>query len=358
MTTSSASEPPPLMKRRLSLYACLFVALSAPPAAAQSDADRATARTLGREGGEALKANDYAKALDLFTRAERLYKAPTLSLGRARAFAGMGKLVSAVETYRRIVHEGPGQDPTGAFKKAVASAQAETAKIEPRLGSVVLTLQGPSSAQITLDGEPFSDAALGAKRPVDPGQHVVKAQADNYAPGEASFVVAEGGSANVVLRLERRPDAPVVIGPPPEPAPAGPPASVPPVASPGPAAPLAAGRPERPVDDPSKPTRSVGLTVFGVGAASLVVGGVTGMLAVGKHSTLRDKCPDNVCQSDQRDTLDQFHTLSTVSTITVVGGLVGVVAGAFLMTSSSPKKKVDSMGLWVGPGSAGLAGRF
>ncbi|HEU4405380.1 MAG TPA: tetratricopeptide repeat protein [Polyangiaceae bacterium] len=356
------------MKRRLSLGACLLVALASGPAAAQSDADRATARTLGREAGDALKANDYPKALDLYTRAERLYKAPTLSLGRARALAGMGKLVSAVEAYRRIVQEGPGQDPTGAFRKAVAAASAEVSKLEPRLGGVVLTLQGPSSAQITLDGEPFPDAALGVRRPIDPGQHVAKAQADNYAPAEASFAVAEGGSASVVLRLERRAEAPVVIGPVPAPRPAEPPVVAPPSGpppapvAPPPAAPPppAVDRPAPPDDDadPARGTRAIGVALFSTGAVGLLVGGVTGMLAVGAHSTLRDECPNDVCPPGERDTLDRFRTLSTIANVGIIGGLIGVTAGAFVMSSSPPKKKKVEAGWWVGPGGAGLAGRF
>jgi hypothetical protein len=342
------------MKRTLSLWLCLAAALASAPAAAQSDADRATARTLGRQGGEALKANDYAKALDLFSRAERLYKAPTLSLGRARALAGMGKLVSAVEAYRRIVHEGPGQDPTGAFGKAVAAASAEVAKLEPRLGGLVLTLQGPSSAQITLDGEPYSDAALGVRRFVDPGQHVIKAQADGYAPGEASFTVAEGGSASVTLRLERLAEPPAI---------APPPAVVPPEA-PAPAGTAAPLPPPGPVEAPPGPpgegastTKTTGTMLLGLGTASLLVGGVTGLLAVGKHSTLRRECPDDLCPPDQRSTLDQFHTFSAVSTLTTLGGAAALTAGFVLLASSTPKK-VGAAGLWVGPGAVGFTGRF
>ncbi len=352
------------MKRRLSLGLGLAVALAAGPAAAQSDADRATARQLGREGGEALKANEHAKALDLFSRAERLYKAPTLSLGRARALAGTGKLVSALEAYRGIVREGPGQDPTGAFAKAVAAASAEAARLEPRLGGVILTLQGPGSAQITLDGEPFPDAALGVKRPVDPGPHLVRAQADGFAPAEANFEVAEGGSASVALRLERRAEAPIVIGPPgvaPAPAPdAAPPA---PPAARGWGPPLARPAPPPAGDAGEEASRArkktLGLALFSVGAVGLVVGGVTGLVAMGKHDTLDDECPAGRCPSDQRSTLDQFRTFSKVSTVTVIGGLAGVTAGVFLLKSAAPKRAAGATaGVWLGPGSAGLAGRF
>jgi hypothetical protein len=59
-----------------------------------SDADRATARSLGLEGQQALKRGEYQAALDLFRRADALYHAPTLLLGIARAQAGLSILAS------------------------------------------------------------------------------------------------------------------------------------------------------------------------------------------------------------------------------------------------------------------------
>ena len=50
-------------------------------------------------------AKDYERAAELFQQAEGLMHAPTLLLGLARAQAGLGKLVSAHETYIRVTRE-------------------------------------------------------------------------------------------------------------------------------------------------------------------------------------------------------------------------------------------------------------
>src|SRR5207302_4170048 len=75
--------------------------------------DRATARVLADEAGEALDQKNYEVAADKFARAEALVHAPTLLLGLARADVGLRKFVEAQENYQRIVREGvtPGAPP-------------------------------------------------------------------------------------------------------------------------------------------------------------------------------------------------------------------------------------------------------
>src|SRR5258708_34860215 len=85
---------------------CCTLAASAAPALAQSDADRATARTLGQEGEQALESKDYKTAEDRFRRADNLVHAPTLMLGLARALAPQSKYADAQEAYNRIVRAG------------------------------------------------------------------------------------------------------------------------------------------------------------------------------------------------------------------------------------------------------------
>ena len=74
-----------------------------------------TARALAHDGYEAQTHREYAVAEDRFRRAESLVHAPTLELGLARAQVGLGKLVEAHETYRRIVREPPAPDAPAPF---------------------------------------------------------------------------------------------------------------------------------------------------------------------------------------------------------------------------------------------------
>src|SRR5262245_12228809 len=156
---------------------------------AASDADKATARELGQRGAEALAAKDYPRALDLFTRADQLYKAPTLSLGLARSLAGLGRLVAAREVYNRTVLAGPGPSPTPALKKAVDDARAEMAAIERRIGHVILRVEGGQPSTVTLDGEAVNLAVVGVDRPIDPGKHEAVANGAGMITARAKFEI-------------------------------------------------------------------------------------------------------------------------------------------------------------------------
>ena len=109
---------------------------------------------------------------------------------------------------------------------------------------------------------------------------------------------------------------------------------------------------------------------LGVGGAGLVVGGVTGFLALGKKSDLKG-CVDTKCPSNQQDTLDGAKSMATVSTVGFAVGFVGVGLGVVLLltgnnsasasaSKSAPKlaKQGVSVQPWIGTQSAGLSGTF
>ncbi|MGH7281201.1 MAG: hypothetical protein ACRELY_06745, partial [Polyangiaceae bacterium] len=207
--------------RRQSIVFALAVATSTigftPNALAQNEADKATARQLGLDGDAALASKDFKTAEDKCKRADALFHAPTLMLCLARAQAGNGHVVAAQENYNRILREGAPAGSPPAFVKAVEDARQEVDAVSARIANVVVQVTGADNPTVTLDDQPFSNAALGVKRPVDPGDHVVKATAPGYKPGEAHFNVVEAGSANAAIELQKDPNA--VVAPPPGPNP-------------------------------------------------------------------------------------------------------------------------------------------
>jgi hypothetical protein len=98
---------------------------------------------------------------------------------------------------------------------------------------------------------------------------------------------------------------------------------------------------------------------FGVGGAGLTLGIVAGLVAGGKHSTLAGECDNDTqtCAPQYAGDLDAFHTWRTVSTIGYVVGALGAVGGAALWLTA-PKVRTNAAHLWLGPASAGIAGRF
>ncbi len=318
--------------RVLSMLAVLFLAV---PASAQSAADKATARDLFGQGQDALKAKDCAGAADKFGRADALYAAPTIRLGWARALVCLGKIVKGREKYNLVIREPLPADASPAFRNAVTDAKKEIVGLDARIGYVTITVEGPNKPQVTIDGEKVPAAALGVKRPVDPGSHVVVADANGFKPAEMTINVVAQQDTPAAFTLEVDP----------------------------------AETPDDDDDDDDggvttydsgsgDTLRLVGFIALGVGAAGLIVGGVTGGLAIGKHGELEDNCSaEGRCAADQQGTLDDFNTFGTISTIGFIAGGVLAAAGVVLVIVA-PSDSEEQATLTVGPTSVNATIRF
>lgn len=314
--TMIADRPHP--RRHFHRLSALLAALSLLPAAAwagPSDADRATARTLANEAQEALDRGDFKTAADRFARADALYHAPTLLIGLAHAEIGMGRLVSAAEVYNRIINEGVPPRSPQPFVKAVEDATRESEALDARIPRVIITVRGSDDAAVTLDGTPVPRAALGVKRPTDPGQHEVRATAPGLVATPVTFTLGEGVTRPVTLNL------------------------TPPVAP----------APER---QPGVTQETVGVVTAGVGGAGLLIGGITGIIALNQHQTLDAGCDlaTRRCPPEQKDTLDSFHRVTTVSTVGFVVGGAALAAGVVLILTSSPKPRAAPAAVGARPG--------
>ena len=323
----------------------LAAVLSSPVGRAEpSDADKATARSLGMEGLDALDKHDFVRAKDLLERADKLYPAPTITVGLGRAYAGVGRLVSALEAYRRVVHTTLPPGAPKALRDAQGDATRELAALEPRVASLDLRVTGPASPEVLFDGETVPVASLGVPRPIDPGKHSLRVSADRYSPEERTLSATEG--QKITLRLEMKPLAALLPT-------ASAIAVAPPVAtstsSSTSAAPPPAGRPWQ---------RGAGIGAMAVGGASLVVGVVAGVLVIGKKSSLSDACPGGVCASSKQGDLDSFRALRTVSTVGFVAGLALEAVGAALFFTAPGGAERASLSPFVGPDRLGVAGRF
>jgi hypothetical protein len=304
------------------------------------------------DGQAALDKKDYATAEDRFRRADSLFHAPTLLLGYARAEAGLGKVVNASEAYNRIVREGVPAGAPAAFVAAVDAARAEAGAVQARVASVTISVTGPDNPTVTLDDQPVPVAALGVKRPVDPGDHVVKASSDGWQPAQTKFTVADAGNATASLALVKDPTAVAAA------IPASPGAAS--TAAPAPGSPAGADT----ASSGGSTQRTLGLVGMGVGVVGLGVGAVTGLLAISKHSTLATECPGGSCTSAAAvSDLSSFHSMSTLSTVGFIAGGVLAAGGAVLFltapsSSSAPARTGVRITPFVGPGSVGAIGTF
>jgi hypothetical protein len=358
------------MKRVLgiALWAACVLALAPGAALADvSDADRATARALAEEGRVALSRADYRTAEDRFTRADALIHAPTLLLGLARAQTGLGKLVEANESYRRIVREGVRPGSPAVFNKAVDDAAREADVVAARLAWVTIAVSPSASAAVALDGAAIPQAAIGAKRPVNPGTHRIRAMAPGHQARDETFSVGEAERKDLTLVLVPVPGAGASFAPSPV-ASSGLPGSVDPHGGAGEerdlTKPAVGGGPvdvDADVSSRGSANRVAAGVAFVVGAGGLVTGAITGGLAMRKHAALERACPDGACGPEKQEDIDDFRRLSTASTIGFIVGGAGAATGVVLLLtapSGGQRASSSSVSAYVGLGTFGMKGHF
>ncbi|HKO48598.1 MAG TPA: hypothetical protein VJV79_12790 [Polyangiaceae bacterium] len=309
----------------------------APANAEPSAVDRATARSLADEGYAALQDKRYAEAADRFGRANALVHAPTLMLDWARSLVGLGQLVEAQERYELILREGVDAKAPASWQRALVDAKAELARLRPRLSWVTINVTGSNEASVTVDGVPVPAAAIGVRRPVNPGAHQVKVTANGYLGKQEALHLDEGQESSVAFALE------------PDPAQRAEPAEV----------------RQAPVIDStpaSQPTRNRApiYVALGVAGAGFIVGGVTGVLALKKHSTLEEQCPVwNDCPDE--DTVNAYYRLGTISGVGFITGVVGAATGLTLFLLED-KSGSNNRGFvvrpYLGVGAVGAMGSF
>jgi hypothetical protein len=332
------------------LAAMLIVA----PVHAQSadDATRAAARQLGYEGVSDFQAANYAPAEEKLDRAFRALKAPSLGLWSARAFVKTGKLVAASERYLEVKRLDPGSGDVAVQKQAQADAETEYAALLPRIPGVVIQIEGAKADRVTVtvNGSPVPNSLIGMKRLVDPGTVQVDGQAGSAVARETVTLV-EAETKTVTLRFDPNAVAAAPVAATPVAAPA-----------PVPAAPTTGA--EKPADARAATSgdgrRTIGFVVLGAGGVGLVLGAVTGGLAMSTRSST-EGCQDTSCPTSQTDKVEKYNQLRTISSVSfIAGGALAATGLVFVLTAPSSSSKTASAQAtfraapFVGVGTAGL----
>ncbi len=306
--------------------AVLLAVVLARGVSAQSEADRATARSLAAEGYTALQASDFATAEDRFRRADALVHAPTLVVDHARALVGLGRLVEAHERYELVLREGVPANAPRVWKQAISDAEQELAALKPRLAWLVLYVDAPEDASVRVDTADVPRAALGVPRATDPGSRSVTVSASGFLTQDVQVDLSEGERRELRFRLEVDPSVvPLEEAPPTKPEPAA---------------------PAPPESDTSwlLPQRTWAYIALGVGAAGVIGGGVTGGLFLREGSDLEKKCPDpDRCPAVYEDDVKRYRRLGWASGIGLGVGVAGLAAGAYLYLTEDEEER-ESVG--------------
>ena len=228
-------------------------------------------------------------------------------------------------------------------------------EVETAIPTVVVSAKGPDggdvlAVRVTVDGKVAAESLDGKPIDLDPGAHTLLLEYQGH-PSEELQILAKMGERNRVVEVTfAAPAAP--------PPPVAPPVAPPPDPEPTPTAPPPAPPDEADSAGPSP----IFWVALGLGGAGLVVGAVTGGIAMSQGSDLQDRCPDNQClRSDAEDDLNSANSIATVSTISFIAGgvltAVGVVGLVVTMGGDEEEAAVRIEPV-VGPGALGLRGSF
>lgn len=361
-----------MLRQLCGLGAALVIFTRAPGSLAQTDEQRAAARSLATEGATAFSEARWKDAVDRFTRAEALVHAPPHLLFLARSHEKLGQLVKAREAYLKITKEQLPANAPQVFRDARVAAEQELRSIEPRIANLSIKVQGPAetaNVSVLVDGVPLPSVLIGVSRPVDPGEHRIEALANGFRSKTETVRVTEGERRAVTVTLVADPTAP----PAPAVAPGSPPSS--PISPPSSAAaaPGVMSSQSGAATDSTSGLRIGSYVALGVGAVGLGLGTYFLLDSRGKRSdadaayedcSARADCRENDESARRtRELDDDARSSLTVSIVGFSVGAVGLAVGtALLVVSSGSSEERPPTGLLVKPflgfGSAGVVGTF
>lgn len=317
----------------------LLIALVAWPARsfAQSEApapsagDLATARTALREGQALREKGDLDGSLARLVTAWELVQTPVTGFEVGKAYMLKGKILQARESFLKVARMPLAVEESERSANARTEAARLATDLEPRIPSLRLKLVLPpgASAKVLVDDEDVTLApGEPAPRLVDPGAHVVVARAGDGPELRLPVSVAEGETKDVEI-------APTWVVPKP---------------------------PAKPQTGPLvvKTTNSLVFVGFAGASASLVLAGVSTLLAINNTNRAEDACGTSYCPPDVlRDDANvarfwgAMAVASTVSTAVFLS--VGIVASSF-----PAQQKIGGVAVTptLGPSGAGVIGRF
>jgi hypothetical protein len=331
-------------KHALVLSSVLVMTTLAGRALAQQDdaATRSAGRRLAQDGVALLQQGKSAEASEKLEKAYQLLQVPSVALWSGRALVARGYWVEASERYVEASRLSGFKGDQQVQLQAQQDAARELESLTPRIPTLVVLVplgQGERPV-VTLDGKLVPTALVGEEQPVNPGTHQLKVVL-GAKQASRQVTLAEAEKKRESLSPD---DAPNRGSPALAPAPGGP------------------ERDEGPKHHSMQ--RTLGFVALAAGGAGLIVGGVSGGLALSKHAALEDggQCRGDDCLPGVRSDVESLDTLRTVSTIGFVAGGVLASTGLVLLLTSKPegsaKARAPGFALRVAPTSVTLSGAF
>ena len=295
------------MKTFCALASGLVVALSAAAAFATD------AGVLFDEGVKLLDAGRVTEACPKLEQSQRLEPAAGTLLNLAACYEKSDRRVLALATFREASRAAAARGRAD-WKKV---ADEHVAALDAALPKLTIHKGTTPAVRVSLDGALLAPTSFEVPIAVEPGAHVIVAEAPERARYTAPLVVRTATSVTVpLLDIAPRADARATESPPPKIA-----------------------------DDALRP-RTVGLVVGGVGVAGLAFGAVGTVVAANALSDAKAACPSypDRCSQAADAPNERARTWSMVSTVGFVAGGALLATGAVLYFWPNRATKVSVAG--------------
>jgi hypothetical protein len=287
------------------------------PSAAQQD--KASAAALERFDA-AQKLFDQGKreeALAIFRQVYDETKSPNARLMVARCLLDLGRTAEGYDELYATMREAAAKAPTEPkYSKTRDAAASEIAKLEPKIGKIVVALVDPS-ATVTLNGARLAPERLGVPVATMPGALEIVATRPDGTTAKRQETIAPGETKTVTLVFPAVRDtvpAPSVQPPPP-----------PPVE-------------DLPPEKTGGGVRVGGFVVLGLGAVGMGVFGATYAIAQSKYDTLKTNCGGARCTDPKyADVVDAGKRMELVSNVSVGVAAAALGAGTLMIIFGGPK---------------------
>jgi hypothetical protein len=298
---------------------------------AQTAADKAAADTLFEQAKKRYAAGDIAGACALFDASLKKFEQLGTHIALATCYERLGKTASAwAQFHAAAAAAGKAHD------KRQGAAEDHAASLEPRLSKLVVKLEPGyrvDRLEVRRDNAVVSEAELGAAIAVDPGDHVIEANAPGWQKWEKGISIMSPGTVEVIvpalgkaplpveeIKVTARKDSP------------------PPVASPSPASVVIAPRRTEPAAAVSQSPRSQRLLGYGLagGGTALVIGSLAvGAVASSRWSDAQPHCQDRKCDQTGLDLAHGAQTMGDLSTGLFVAGAAAAGISLYLLVTAN-----------------------
>jgi hypothetical protein len=302
----------------------MFVLSAASRAAAQSPsaADAARAEALFREAREATHRGDHAVACARFAESQALDPAAGTLLNLGDCEEKRGNLPAAWTAFREA------QGMLAASDTRASYALKRAAALEPKIARLTVVI-APAASKDALLFRDGARAPSDGRSPValEPGKHLIVLRSPGHLDTKLEISLREGEARTIEL-----PEGPEEAKAAPRVDPSESRASAP-----------AASRADAPVThlDP------LVVGAFGVGAAGLLVGLMSGIMVLDAKASYRSHCSDGYCDSEGSSAASRGTALGVVSPVAFALGAAGIGFGAYRLSIARASASVGPTGVSV-----------